>query len=382
VDTKLSYIKEIIKNSSAKILRLGDDIDIYVPKKELYKLLYKLNKENFTIEKNSYNVYSAYKFTDNEIVNLDIICEFRYIGKFFDIYPEIDVDKYILDKEYRKACDLVRYVLLLKKEKKDREKLKQNFNKLEDYFYQFFHEKNVIFKKFPENYTILEKILDEDIFYMFKYLKKYYFLKYLKNKVKLIFNILFKGRCVCFEGPDGSGKSSIINNLKKLDDYRFVYVYMWNKDVFIDDLVKNMPDNILIKILLNFLLFFINWYKYITKIWINKIKGKIVLAERWPTYEYYILYKKDKKILAVLYYLYNYFFPKPDITFILKVDPKIITERKNELEFEEILKLYEIYHTLTESSKNFFVIENNDKISKTLNKILKTINKGMRNGKV
>jgi thymidylate kinase len=148
---------------------------------------------------------------------------------------------------------------------------------------------------------------------------------------------------------------------------------MWNKDIFIDDLVKNMPNNTLIKISLNFLLFFINWYKYITKIWINKIKGRIILAERWPTYEYYILYKKDKKILVFLYLLYNYFFPKPDITFILKVDPKIIIERKNELEFEEILELYEIYSALTKHSKKILIIENNDKISKTLNKILKTI---------
>ena len=183
----------------------------------------------------------------------------------------------------------------------------------------------------------------------------------IKNKVKkrsklkyLISKIVRRsGIMVAFEGTDGSGKSTIIEGLsdilansfpKDMTDY-----YHWRpgfikretrvkdgKIVVVNDPHAKKPYG-RVKSFAKFMFFNLDYILgYWMKIRIQLSKGHLVIFDRYY-YDYYL--DKLRYRLTISDNTLNFFkfiIPKPDVTFLLIGDAKVLYERKKEISVEEI----------------------------------------------
>lgn len=175
------------------------------------------------------------------------------------------------------------------------------------------------------------------------------FLLKVKTNLQRKFHYLFKGKLVCFIGPDGSGKSTLSNKvydglskfpLKKEQIYFGSRKYGRIYRIF--DLILK-----------------------IFKTYINKTSGKITLTDRYI----YLTFRKNKFLRNLVKVLA----PTPDIIFVMKTTPEIILKRKKELTKNQIIELYSLF----EDIKNKKDIDSNKKIEdnseKMINLILKKV---------
>ncbi|MDY3959067.1 hypothetical protein [Romboutsia timonensis] len=178
----------------------------------------------------------------------------------------------------------------------------------------------------------------------------------IQNNLKFKKN--FRGIKVVFLGPDGSGKSTIISNIK--EDLKCIFpnekidYFHWRPNYLkpLGDIKKAKIDEA--KILdveqphskplynkpismLKFIYYYIDYViGDIIKIKPKVLNGNLVVFDRYY-YDYFIDIKRYRmNISENIISVFNYFIPKPDITFLLIGDSEIIYERKKEISLDEV----------------------------------------------
>lgn len=202
-----------------------------------------------------------------------------------------------------------------------------------------------------------------------------------------------KGLMVVFEGTDGSGKTTIIDNLPDFLGERFskedIVYYHWRPG-FIKSPNKNSNANtgevctdphgkkpygkfVSIGKFMYFNLDYILGYLFEVRKHINK--GKLVVFDRYY-YDYYLdkhRYRLD--ISDGILNAFKPFIPKPDVTFLLVGDAVKLYERKKEITVEEVQK--QIYRLLNNKSNfaNSVIIDANQDIATVVDSVAMVIRK-------
>ncbi len=213
-----------------------------------------------------------------------------------------------------------------------------------------------------------------------------------------------RGIMIVFEGTDGSGKTTIIDGLKELPYLPYanqnMKYYHW-RPYFIKSPKKDKnnnnkkpctephkypPYNKFIS-LGKFLYFNLDYVLgYCFKIRPQLFRGNLVVFDRYY-YDYYldkIRYRLD--ISDRILDFFKIIIPKPEITFILIGDAKVLFERKRELSYTEIINQVERLKMMKTLTNNPNEIDVNQDIETVIFEINKKIlecmhNKSLRNNR-
>lgn len=166
---------------------------------------------------------------------------------------------------------------------------------------------------------------------------------------------------ISFLGPDGSGKSTIIDGVMagKLPFNDTSYFHLKpihplkgnGENVVVIDPHKNLPYSTWKSYLK--LLFFVFQYNlgWLKNILLLKQKGNLVIFDRY--YHDMLVdsrrYRYGGKIKAAQFI--SRFIPKPDMFFVLTADAKVIYARKQEVPFEELERQVLEYRLLAKGEK-------------------------------
>lgn len=181
---------------------------------------------------------------------------------------------------------------------------------------------------------------------------------------------------IVFVGVDGSGKSSIINNIELENKiiFHFCPVSRYNKSKTI---VSNPHNQKLYSEWLSgikvFLLFILFWFGYLKNIYLKK-KSNLIIGDRY-IYDIYfdpIRYrlKINKNILSKILHL----FPKPDFVFCCYGSPDEIYKRKPELSLKVIKQQQNIIKLFASEKDNWVGLNTTDfDLNEVSRKVLKYI---------
>lgn len=250
--------------------------------------------------------------------------------------------------------------------------LKENFSKTNQLIIQAFNENEI--HLITSNY----KLFFNDIILN----KKFNLLNFFKNKIRTIKRILKPtGASIAFLGPDGSGKSTIIQTLieQQLPYRRTDYFHLKPKHskkfegsvVVINPHEKKPYSTIKSFIKLMFFIFQYN-FEWIKNILTLKTRSSLIIFDRYfddiladPKRYRYGASKAIVKFAKI-------FIPKPDLYFILTTDPKVIFERKKEVSFTELESQVIAYKKLADGEK-YFNIDVNRSPTKITEEVMEVI---------
>tara|TARA_B100001142_G_C14295885_1_gene640817 strand:- start:648 stop:1295 length:648 start_codon:yes stop_codon:yes gene_type:complete len=214
--------------------------------------------------------------------------------------------------------------------------------------------------------------------------------------------MLKKNKLIVFVGPDGSGKTTVINKLISMLPSRkktLINHIRFNKIPRLGHLKK-----ILISI---FKLKIPDQYK-VTKSTLDNPKNlyvygpsfpvwKIILVLSYEVLDYLLGYfdvydSRDEKVIIFDRYIYDYYtekdwcntpkffmkflmkiIPKPDYIFFMKNEPEVIHKRKKELVVEDIRIVNTRTKTLLEYENNFIRIDTNNTPEQITENIIRLI---------
>jgi thymidylate kinase len=205
------------------------------------------------------------------------------------------------------------------------------------------------------------------------------------NKIREVSRIIRRvfhptGIMISILGPDGCGKSTIIDAVKELDlPFRRID-YFHLKPTLIRPKgdgkpVENPHSKPAYKGFLSYLKLFHFMTEYLSGFFIEilplKIKSSLIIFDRYYN-DVYIDPKRFRyggsKGFAKLM---KFFIPKPDITFVLTTSAKIIIERKQEVPFEELTRQISEYKKI--EGKDIVHIDVNDSIESITLQVQKSI---------
>lgn len=173
---------------------------------------------------------------------------------------------------------------------------------------------------------------------------------------------------ISFLGPDGSGKTTIIELVKEnslfssCSYFHLKPISIVNNDVIESEIVtdphRNLPYSKFmsyLKILYFICQYNIGWFKNIS---VLRGRSSLIIFDRYfdDILIDYKRYRYSGKIGFVKFA--RNFIPKPDIYFILTADAKVIHARKQEVCFEELQRQVYSYKSLADG-KRYFEIDVN-----------------------
>jgi hypothetical protein len=197
----------------------------------------------------------------------------------------------------------------------------------------------------------------------FNHMARASFCKRLIASLRYRWSVLGTGVSLAFIGPDGSGKSFIIDKLRPIGPTSFVYMGDWF-------FAFQRLYTLLLKIpspwnrFLYGIYFIENLIRY-GKVLLLRFLGHIVLIDRFPGTNRNVIHKGllqkiNKAVFA--------FFPKPDLLVLLEASPDVVYKRKQELSVQEIAQIQEALRVMLKGERH--VVLNTEALDETLNSLL------------
>jgi len=180
------------------------------------------------------------------------------------------------------------------------------------------------------------------------------------------FKRLGSGVSLAFVGPDGSGKSFIIERMRHVGETRVIYMGDWFfafQTVYNHLLRVPSPWNRLVYMIYPLE----NYFRYI-KVVTWRLLGRIVLIDRFPGTNRNIV---QRGLLGRLNALTYKMFPKPDLIVLLHAPPEVVFSRKQELTVDEIADIQAELRTAL--SKSQHLILDTEDLDRALNLLLAEI---------
>ena len=382
-ENKIQYFIIEINKTKKEIQDLSGEIDVVIDKKDFYKVIKYLKKENW---KSHYNFQvSGLKriqlikrdFLSNSFFKLDILNSFFHESnnKIYSLEPfqqEFDV---IQNRTYLKGFNLYLLSLLKYSLEKKNKNLINIIEKIKEDDFLRTQLTSFVNNEITLN-NFINKIKDKRYIKKHRASLKFDFFKKVFNFINR-YILLTKTPFIGFIGLDGSGKSTIISIIQKeinLLDISCETVYMGHKD-FEFGFMKKIQSKTN-KTIIDNLIYIVFWPVEI-RTRINKAlkTSNFILFDRHPSFEP-LLPKKSKFILLnLLYKFISYILiPSPKITFFLTGNNFELWERKKEDSFIDYEKrVFDLKKIIKESSIKIFSTKTDVALNDSVNNIKKII---------
>ncbi|GLO59656.1 hypothetical protein MACH09_01640 [Vibrio sp. MACH09] len=295
------------------IISAPSDIDIYVPKEELVNVKYLLKKYDFVISYKCDNKLVAMKFECGELYILDLFSRFDELERLGKRFLITHTGHKLLGRKPLLSKDIKCF-------------LKGKKIKDERLIIDFFSNKNYC------SLVNYELPIPFDFNDLKRQCKRTSFDIQMSERIRFVKNNLFKGKSFAFLGPDGSGKSYLIDKIRLTTANKIIYMGDWF-------FVFQPFYNFLFKIPSPFnrflyILFFIENLIRRFKVGFYSTLGFNVLIDRFPGTNRSSIHAVG--ILHAVNKLIYKFTPKPDLFVVLHAEPEIVYKRKQELSIHEI----------------------------------------------
>jgi thymidylate kinase len=195
--------------------------------------------------------------------------------------------------------------------------------------------------------------------------------------------MISRGLSVVFFGPDGCGKTSVADGLKRALESTFplekgIYCY-WKpvvpKGISIPTADPHgKPPRIP---LLSFIYFVYHYLPFLWGWWVYVhpavSRGGLVVIDRYY-YDFFIDLRRYRLNLPQWIIKLGFVFvKKPDLVFCLDADPEILQARKKEVSFEECKRQREAYRALAQKLPNGHVIDATQPLGKVVQDVQEVV---------
>lgn len=289
----------------------GNDVDIWISVDSIDLISRFLQKEGFVCEQTSSSLI-ARRFVDGKLEVLDLIFSKSYLTNLFFAVSlrQKNMEQILQDRSLERT---LRYLLLKRNDPTAKKWIAEHGSTILSRYDVNTFFSIPIFKKHSPNLTILGKIC-----YVIGLLLRFY-------------KRIGSGRVIAVTGPDGAGKSTIIQAIKTSFDVRVVYMGDWafaGQKLY--DRLMEGP-----RLFHRFVYPFFyceNWMR-LMRVWWYKWCGRLVITDRYPGTNRHLakresLYRMNNAMYA--------FFPHPDQFVIISAPVDVIYARKQELNPQEI----------------------------------------------
>jgi hypothetical protein len=342
---KLCNLSGVVPHS--QVMAHPKDIDLYVPIERMATAK-ELLKQHSYVCINDLKGHSIYcKYTKNELYIFDLCCDYNY---YFNLYPRIRLS----ENGNAALGNDINLNRCVKQFSRDGQCNDVNSLVLNQFFRNSENFHGCLGKKYIKN---------DDIQFLSSILSKNSRFPKIKLRFRILASSIGSGKSFAFVGPDGSGKGFFIEQLKKVDSVKVIYMGDWffRLQTLYSLLIKlPSPFN-------RFLYFFYYFENIIRRIrvafWV--ILGKTVFIDGFPGTNTPITLTGIPGFINKLIFRLT---PKPDLFLILQARPHVVFARKQELEISQI-------HAIQIKQKQMLasyphVIVNTEELEESLNSIL------------
>ena len=350
--------------SGEEYASMPHDIDVLI--KPIYRESLKklVVSQGFVTVSDTEDKLQIQRFYEGKAFFIDIAFSLQYLQELF---PETLIEESLLNliKKDKNVEKFFRYLYLLRSDKKNIDFITANFNKYQSTLFDKSYIKQPIFRD-SVTVDVVQGIVMKKFSSLVRGLTLKALFSLIRFRVLNLINRIGSGSITAFIGPDGSGKSTIIEKIMAVVPSEKIYMGDWG--FVLQPLYNKMHNQHIFIARLTYPFFYVeNWFRYIHAWWL-KMSGVTVFTDRYPGLNRHL---RRKNIWLVLNDALYWLFPSADKYIFISAAPEVIHGRKSELTVEEI---FESQNNLRQRLKGKrFVEVVNDDIDECLNEVLRYI---------